>query len=239
MPRFFVNSIENDVAIITGNEADHISKSLRMKKGDELTLCDTKGFDYSCVINDISDNIICKVISKEKSRTEPDVKVTLFQAMPKLDKLDYIIQKSVELGVYRIVPILTKRCVSRPDEKSMRKKAERYSKISLEAAKQSGRGIIPEVCDLISFREAVNSISKGDLGIIFYEGGGKNLSEINLPSYKNISIFIGSEGGFDEDEVFFAESKAIEKTTLGPRILRCETAPVAALSIIMNLTNNM
>lgn len=239
MPRFFIENIKGDTVIIDGEEANHIVKSLRMKKGEIITLCDTKGNDYICEIESSAENVVCKVLNCEKSKSEPSVKVTLYQAMPKLDKLETIIQKSVELGIYKIVPVLTKRCISRPDKSTMSKKLERLSKISFEAAKQSGRGIIPEICDMITFKEAIDRMKTDNIGIILYEGGGENLSDIGLPQAENISIMIGSEGGFDEDEVDFAVLNGIERVGLGPRILRCETAPVATLSIIMNLTKNM
>lgn len=239
MPRFFIENIKGDTVIIDGEEANHIVKSLRMKKGEIITLCDTKGNDYICEIESADKSVVCKVLNCEKSKSEPSVRVTLYQAMPKLDKLETIIQKSVELGIYKIVPVLTKRCISRPDKSTMSKKLERLSKISFEAAKQSGRGIIPEICDMITFKEAIDRMKTDNIGIILYEGGGENLSDIGLPQAENISIMIGSEGGFDEDEVDFAVLNGIERVGLGPRILRCETAPVATLSIIMNLTKNM
>ena len=239
MPRFFIEDIGEDNILISGNEADHISKSLRMKKGDEITVCDTKGNDYFCVIENISNDVTLKILRKEKSKTEPDVNVTIYQAMPKLDKLETIVQICVELGAVRIVPVLTKRCISRPDEKNMKKKIERLSKISLEAAKQSGRGIIPVVEEMVSFKTAVDRMKEDDIGIILYEGGGKSLSDISFYKDQNISVLIGSEGGFDEDEVEYAVNNGIERVGLGERILRCETAPIASLAIIMHLTKNM
>ncbi len=239
MPRFFIQDIGKDNIIISGSEAEHISKSLRMQKGDELIVCDTKGNDYFCVIENISDVVNVKILNIEKSVTEPSVNVTIYQAMPKLDKLETIVQKCVELGAVKIVPVLTKRCISRPDEKNMNKKIERLSKISLEAAKQSGRGIIPTIEKLVSFKTAVSRMKTDDIGIILYEGGGKSLSDIDFIKKRNISILIGSEGGFDSDEVEYAEENGIQRVGLGKRILRCETAPIASLSIIMHLTKNM
>ncbi len=239
MPRFFLENIIGDKTVITGPDATHISKSLRMKVGDEITLCDMKGTDYFSVIEKIDENVYCRVMSSERSKTEPDIRVTLYQALPKSDKLELIIQKAVELGVSEIVPVLTSRCISRPDEKSMDKKLERFSKISLEAAKQSGRGIIPCVLPTVSFKEAIDRMKSDDLAIICYEGGGKRLSHLKLPERKTISLIIGAEGGFSEEEIEFSKKSGIEIVGLGPRILRCETAPLAAISIIMNLTENM
>ncbi len=239
MPRFFSQNIIEDKAIISGGDAVHISKSLRMKKGEEIIVCDTKGTDYVCELSEFGEDVISKIISSHKSETEPNVFVTLYQAMPKNDKLELIIQKCVELGVSKIVPVITKRCVSRPDEKSMEKKLLRYNKISLEAAKQSGRGIIPQICNMVSFKTAINQASQDDLSFICYEGGGKRFNEIDFKNKKSISIFIGGEGGFEEDEVQTATDSGIIRISLGSRILRCETAPIASVSIIMYLTNNM
>ena len=239
MPRFFCSNINTDTAFISSDDALHISRSLRMKKGDIITLCDANGFDYNCIITDFSDVITCRVIEKLPSQTEPDVHVTLFQALPKSDKLEFIIQKAVELGVHEIVPVITSRCVSRPDEKSAKKKLERYEKISLEAAKQAGRGIIPAISQTLTLKQAIEKISTLDIGIVCYEGGGKRFGEINFSHKKTMGILIGSEGGFDEDEVLQCEKSGIIKASLGPRILRCETAPIAVLSILMNTTKNM
>ena len=159
-------------------------------------------------------------------------------AIPKNDKLDFIVQKATELGAVRIVPFLSKRCVSRPDAKSADKKVQRLQRIAYEASKQCGRGKIPGVMPFTDFKSAVNSIDSDTLPIIFYECGGKKLSELDL-SYKKIAVFIGSEGGFEKEEVDYALSKGATAVHLGERILRCETAPVAALAILMNLTGNL
>ena len=136
MPRFFTQTISREGGSITGDDAKHIAKVLRMKIGEELTVCDTKGYDYHCMIESLSDKeVTLKVLSAEESQSEPSVKVHLYQAMPKGDKLELIIQKAVELGVDSITPVMTRRCVSKPDAKSMAKKLERYNRIALEAAK--------------------------------------------------------------------------------------------------------
>ena len=239
MPRFFVSNISSDFVELDKENSQHISKSLRMKKGEEITLCDMQGYDYKCTVEEFGENVLCKVLEKTKCLTEPSVNVTVYQAMPKMDKLELIVQKCVELGAVKIVPVLTSRCVSRPDEKSMKKKIERFQKISLEASKQSGRGIVPKIENMLNFKEAIDCMSEDDIGIILYEGGGENLADMNLSSKKNISIFIGSEGGFDASEVEYAVGKGIKRIGLGARILRCETAPIASMAIIMNLTKNM
>lgn len=239
MPRFFCENINGDTAVISGNDANHISRSLRMKKGEEIILCDKKGTDYICILENFADDITCKVIEKHPTQAEPDVYVTLYQSLPKQDKFELIVQKSVELGVSRIVPVLSKRCISRPDEKSMAKKIDRYTKISHEAAKQSGRGIIPEIAPLMSFENAVKECDNSDVSFICYEGGGKRINDLPLKNKKSINIFIGGEGGFELNEVEYAEKNGVERVGLGPRILRCETAPLAALAVLMNCTENM
>ena len=174
-----------------------------------------------------------------KSLNEADVKVTLFQAVPKGDKLDTIVQKAVELGAVRVCPVITARCVSRPDKKSFEKKRERLNRIALEAAKQSGRGIIPEISPLMTFDEAVSELAKQDFPVICYECGGINFSEVGLKSGSSIGVFIGSEGGFESGEVEKCTAAGAVAVGMGRRIMRCETAPLAALSIIMNLTGNI
>ena len=239
MPRFFIPSIEGSTAEITGKDAFHIGRSLRMRNGDPLTVC-CDGIDYSCEIVSISDEAVrLDVLSSCVCKAEPKVKVTLFQALPKLDKLETIVQKSVELGVYRIVPMLTRRCVSRPDFKEFEKKRERLKKISLEAAKQSGRGIIPEVASLVGFDEAIAEAAKADCPLMLYENGGIRFSEAGVENAGTVSLLIGSEGGFDESEAIRADSAGISRIWLGERILHCETAPAAALSIVMYISGNL
>ena len=172
-------------------------------------------------------------------KSEPDFKLTLYQAYPKQDKLELIIQKTVELGVSRIVPFLSKRCVSRPDGKDFTKKLERLRKISAEAAKQSGRGIIPEIAPLMSFDEAVRDMGSSQVKIICYENGGKRLSETGVAQAESAAVMIGSEGGFERDEVERAVAGGAQQIWLGERILRCETCPIAVSAIIMNMTGNM
>lgn len=239
MPRFFTDEIQGDVGIISGADAVHIGRSLRMRLGDELILC-RDGIEYISNIRTISDSqVVCDIKESRRTLAEPDCEVVLFQAVPKLDKLEFIVQKATELGAAKIVPVLTKRCVSRPDEKSFEKKRDRLSKIALEAAKQSGRGIIPQVSRIISLDEAIGQMKELDISVICYEKGGKSLSQIELKEKKSIGIFIGSEGGFEESEASLCAENGIIPVGLGARILRCETAPIAALSIIMHLTDNM
>lgn len=240
MPRFFTDNINRDNIIITGSDANHIGRSLRMKKGEEITVC-CNGTDYNCVINSItSDTVYLDLISENRCAAEPDIDVTLFQAIPKTDKLEYIIQKSVELGVSRIVPVLTRRCISRPDERDFAKKLPRLQKIAEQAAKQSGRGIIPEVTPVVSYRKALGMMQSLDRTIILYEEqGGCKFSEVSFDSVKTVGLVVGSEGGFDSEEAQDAVDVGAVRVWLGKRILRCETAPITAMSILMFLTNNM
>lgn len=242
MPRFFVESknIFDTYIIICGDDARHIGRSLRMRLSDKITVC-CQNTDYECVIESISDSEVkARIISKNKTKTEPDISLTLFQAVPKSDKLEFIIQKAVELGAAKIVPVLTRRCVAKYDSKSFEKKLSRLKRIAEEAAKQSGRGIIPEVCSIIDIESYYDSLQNFDLSLICYEGGGKRFNDVKeICSSKNISLFIGSEGGFDESEVGKAKENGAVPITLGSRILRCETAPVCAISIIMNLSGNI
>ncbi len=239
MPRFFVNNINENNVIIEGNDALHIRKSLRMNVGDVLTVC-CNGIDYSCEISEINtEKILLKVLFFNKSESEPNINLTLYQAIPKSDKLELIIQKAVELGATQIVPVLTRRCISRPSEKDFQKKLLRYNKIAESASKQAGRAIIPQVLPMINYSNAIEAMKKDDVSIVFYESGGLRLNEMNFSDKKNISIMIGSEGGFDDLEISEAQKNGIETVWLGNRILRCETAPITAISLLMHLTGNL
>lgn len=240
MPRFFVERIRGETLILTGENAAHIAKSLRMHPGEILTLSDANGIDCEGKILSVApDTVMVEVLETRQNTSEPSVSVTLYQALPKVGKFETIVQKAVELGVTRIVPILTSRCVSRPDEKSMSKKLERYNKVALEAAKQSGRGMIPAVAPLETYEGILAKFPEYDRVVLFYEEGGEHLGKIVPASVQRAAVIIGSEGGFSKEEVEKAVSAGAVTATLGPRILRCETAPIAALSILMYHTGNM
>lgn len=239
MPRFFTSEIDGTRGKVTGCDARHIALSLRMKTGEEVTLCNN-GIDHRCVLEEITpERVLCRVVEVSPCAAEANVKLRLFQALPKGEKAEIIVQKAVELGVYEIVFVLTSRCISRPDEKSFAKKLNRYSKISLEAAKQSGRGIVPRVGGLITPEQAVERMKKCDSAVWCYEKGGAAFSEIGLKPNSEIALLIGSEGGFSDEEAERIKKCGIEPVGMGKRILRCETAPLAAAAIIMNLTGNM
>ncbi len=239
MQKLFTDRITGDTILLDGESATHIAKSLRMRVGDMLTVTDGSGEDYGCIIEEITKStVLLKVCYKQANESEPSCKVTIYQGVPKASKLEDVIQKCVELGATRIVPTLTKRCVSRPDDKQAQKKNQRYQKIALEAAQQSGRGIIPEVSQMTTLKNAIEN-DDSEVKIVFYEGGGEKLKEIIKSDCKSVSVYIGSEGGFEKEEVELIERFGGVRATLGKRILRTQTAPVAALSAIMLLTGNL
>lgn len=239
MQKLFVENISDEKIILDGESARHIAKSLRMRVGDVICVTDGGGEDYGCQIEEITkDEVVLKVCYKQVCESEPTCKVTIYQGVPKSTKLEDIIQKCVELGVTEIVPILTKRCVSRPDDKSAGKKNVRYQKIALEAAQQSGRGIVPKIENMKTLKQALAE-DESEVKIVFFEGGGKKLTDIIDKNTKSVSIFIGPEGGFEEAEVEQIESAGGVRATLGKRILRTQTAPVAGLTAIMLLTGNL
>lgn len=237
----FAPCINDSKYTICGEDAKHISKSLRMRAGEKLTICTEDGTEHLCEITDITnDSVSVNVISSKPCENEPKVKVTLYQALTKSDKMDIIIQKAVELGVYKVVPMISARCVSRPDEKSLKNKVERWNKIAKQAAMQSRRGIIPEVDNVKSFVQAAADCKEYEAAVVYYELGGEPTADIIPNSCTgSIAIYIGSEGGFEQDEVDLILQNGGRAGTLGKRILRTETAPLAALAIIMNITGNM
>lgn len=241
MPRFFLNTIRL-TPIIEGPDARHIVKALRMRPGDALTVCDMQGTDFHCeILSADPERVELRVLERAPTISEPPMLVTLFQCLPKGDKLDTVVQKAVELGVARVAPVLSSRCVSRPDNKSMEKKVERWGKIAREAAGQSGRGILPTVEPALSFQEMTARLPSFDLSLFFYEAGGKPLRALipegSAPA--TVALIIGPEGGFSPGEAAAATAAGAKTATLGPRILRTETAPIAALTAIMLLTGNL
>lgn len=240
MAWFFTPEISHDKFEITGEDAKHISKSLRMKVGEALTLCTLDGKRHECEIESFTtDSVIVNVLSSTVCEQEPSVKITLFMALTKGDKMDDIVQKSVELGVYEIVPVLTARCISRPDEKQMKKKVARWHKIAEGAASQSRRGIIPQVRDVVTLKEASLLCKDFDPSIVFYECGGEKLRDIVSVDTKTLSMFVGPEGGFEESEIELLKDNGATPTTLGTRILRAQTAPLAGITAVMFLTKNL
>lgn len=241
MPRFYTTQVNDALGVLTGEDAKHITKSLRMKQGDEVVLCNGNNTDYFGVVSAISNEKVEVAIRySEPSKTEPSLGVHLFQALPKGDKMDTIVQKAVELGAKEITPVLTQFCVSRPDEKSMNKKITRWQKIAFEASKQSGRGSVPIVHNTISFQTYCNFIqTQKGLHLFAYEKAQVPIQPNFFESQQPVSVLVGSEGGFSEKEAAAAEQAGAQPVSLGKRILRCETAPVALLSVIMFLSGNL
>ena len=239
MQKLFIDYTPDEKIYLDPEQSRHIAKSLRMRVGDMLTVADCNGNEYGCQIDEITKDTVClKICYQQANKTEPTCKVSIYQGVPKSAKMEDIIQKCTELGVCQITPVLTKRCVSRPDEKSADKKNQRYQKIALEAAQQSGRGIVPQINSMVTLKQALAQ-DNPDVKMIFYEGGGESLKALVNPQTQSVSIYIGPEGGFEKDEVDAVINAGGSVATLGPRILRTQTAPVAALSEIMLLTDNM
>lgn len=243
MPKFFVrqNQIDDQRITLFGDDAFHISRSLRMAKGEHITVCDMQRFEYDCVLEEFNrDNVVATIVSQRQADTEPNVKYRLFQALPKGDKLDTIIQKAVECGVHEIVPFESDRCVVKRKSDSEERKTERRNRISLEAAKQSGRAYVPIVHETVDFSEAIRSASESDLCLFCYEGeDGQTLRDVVEKAINegenigSVSLVIGSEGGFSTTEVNMAVEKGLISVGLGKRILRTETASSFVLSCLV------
>lgn len=232
MPKFFTdrNNISDTVLKITGEDVSHIKNVLRMKNGDIITVCDGSGTDYTAKISDVnSKEITADIIDVKKCEAEPNISVTLFQALPKQGKMEQIIQKCTELGINEIVPVYTSRCVVKPTDKQTR-----WQKVAEAAAKQCGRGIIPKVNETVDYDCALKMISSFQKRIMLYECEEHvNLHGLLKDKIDNIAVLVGPEGGFDISEVIKAQNSGITTVTLGKRILRTETAAAAVLPIIM------
>ena len=240
MPRFFIPPGEarpGCMLTLDRDASSHIARSLRMRAGETLTLSAGEGTDFEAEITDTGEAVTVRVLSESLCGTEPGTRTVLFQALPKGDKMDWIVQKATELGVYAIQPFLSSRCISRPDGKSMEKKRARLQKIAFEAAQQSGRGRVPEVRGLVDIKDLPGIMPEKTL--FFYEKGGKRVAELLTPGEREVGLIVGSEGGFSPEEAAFLESQGAVPATLGARILRCETAPVCGLSVIFNCTGDI
>ncbi len=242
MPRFFIRQervADGHVSII-GEDAHHIARSLRMAVGDKLTVCDMQGNEYACVIASFDDDkeVVADILSTSHSENEPLVYIKIFQALPKGDKLDTIIQKAVECGASEIIPFQSERCVVKIKEDAEERKTERRQRIAAEAAKQCGRSVIPNVLPSVSYEDALKLASNSEVCLFCYEGDGTvSLGQVlksfegNIP--KTISVFIGSEGGFSIKEAQQAKEKGMIMTGLGRRILRTETASGFVLACLV------
>lgn len=240
MHQFFVTpaQVEEKYIHITGSDVNHIKNVLRMRGGEQFKVSDGNNRKYLCEISEMTaEEVLAEIISEEEADNELPSRLYLFQGLPKADKMELIIQKAVELGVYEIIPVETKRAVVRLDAKKAAKKVERWNGIAESAAKQSGRNIVPEVSNVMSFQEAVNYAGELDVALIPYElaEGMQATREIisKIEPGQSVGIFIGPEGGFDTAEVEKAQNAGICPVTLGKRILRTETAGLTMLSILM------
>lgn len=239
MHRFFVepSQIGEKEIVITGPDVNHIRNVLRMRAGEELLAADGQGSEYRCILRELQDSEIrAEICRKLSGSAELPSRITLFQGLPKSDKMDFIIQKCVELGVFRIVPVTTKRTVVKLDAKKEESRRKRWTAVSESAAKQSGRGIIPEISGVQSFREAVEEAGELDVCLIPYEKA-ENMARTReilsgIPAGASIGVFIGPEGGFEEEEVREAMEAGARPITLGRRILRTETAGMAVLAML-------
>jgi len=240
MPRFFIDPsavyMEDGVQYIQIHEDDahHISHVLRMREGETITVCDTQGMVYEARLLKFGNVVTAQVVAQKNSDTEPPYRAVVYQALVKGDKMDTVIQKAVETGAAEIVPMITSRCMVKIDPKDRLRKTERWQKIALEAAKQCGRGIIPQVRVPVGYEEALQLASHADLALFCYEGKGTSqlpslMQKVERP--KTVSICIGPEGGFSPEEAAQAAVN-MDMCGLGPRILRTETAAIFVLACL-------
>ncbi len=237
MVRFFVEPGELAAGdmILTGENAQH-ARVLRLKAGEEVLVCDGEGHECLCrVVDPAQGAVSLEVLERRDSESEAAVRVSVYMAYPKADKLEHVIQKATELGAFEIVAFPSARCISKPDEKSLKKKLERWQKIAASAAEQSGRGRIPRVLTLPSYQAALQRAAQADKALMFYENEQAVTLRMALSAeqFQTVSLLTGPEGGLGRSEVEQARDAGLEVCTLGKRILRCETAPLCALSAVM------
>ena len=242
MPRFFMagTNILGGMAIMTGRDAEHV-RVLRLRPGEDMIICDGKGTDYKCrLVKADKEQVEAEVIEIVPCPAEPSVQVTVLCGLPKGDRTDYIIQKCVEAGASEIMFFQSDRCVAKPDKPE--KKLERWQRIAEEAAKQSGRGIIPQVSWTGKYADALNVANQKELGLFMYETGEREALNAVLEAnsdVKTAAIVTGPEGGFAPFEADLARIVGLHICSMGERILRCETAPVVAVSALMYATGNL
>lgn len=261
MARFFVDALPGAGTeyALTGENAAH-AKVLRLRPGEEVTLCDGAGLECLCTVTEEGRLLAGRTLP---AVGEPGAAVSVYLAFPKADKAEHVIQKATELGAAEVVLFPTRYCVSRPDEKSLGKKLDRWQKIARSAAEQSRRGVIPRVRSLDSFEAALREAGQAELPVLFYENeenlslrdviseagvplirpgvrtGAPSPQGEDLPGPASVSLMTGAEGGFSQEEIAAARAAGLRICTLGPRILRCETAPLAALSAVMYALGEM
>jgi len=237
LPRFFVSSetLQGSHAILEGEQAAH-AKVLRLSRGDEVTLCDGAGTDARCKVESLANGqLTLEICGTEPSCSEPALRCSIYMGFPKADKFEHVIQKATELGAYELIVFPCARSVSRPDGKSITKKLERWQKIAASAAEQSGRGRIPQVLALDSFDAAVKRAASTEFSALFYENERTRSirAAVENHPFTTAALMTGPEGGLTVQEVQKAQDAGMEICSLGPRILRCETAPLCALSALM------
>ena len=238
--RYFTSELGEGRAALTGGDAHHLADVMRARVGEEVVLCGSDGLEYTGTVTAIlPGRVEFSVTDGAPGKAEPDVELTLFAGYPKQGKLEEIIQHSVELGVRTVVPFFSRYCVAAPKKEDV--KNQRYNRIAAEAAKQAGRGLLPDVSmPLLRFEEVCAEFKNYDLVLFFYEGGGAPLRQVLHPgAAKRIALVTGSEGGFSAEEADAARSAGAVTVGLGPRILRCETAPLTALTAALLLTGNL
>lgn len=244
--RYFTTEVSDGTAILRGKDAHHLSRVMRAKLGETVILCDGKAIEYTATIIGFHEDIVeFSVEEGYPSTAEPDIEVTLYTGYPKQNKLESIIRHGVELGCAHFIPFFSRYCVAAPKKEEQKK--VRYNKIAVEAAKQCGRGVLPDVkMPLKNFNEVCRELDQYDLVLFFYECGGQALRTVLEQAQSlehigrlKIAAITGSEGGFAAEEAEAAANAGAKTVGLGPRILRCETAPLAVLSAVMTLTGNL
>ena len=241
MQRFFVEPyqvLEEEHRItLTGPDLNHMKNVLRMRIGEDVWISDGSEKEYHCTIEEFQeDSAVLHILYAQESQYELPSRIYLFQGLPKGDKMELIIQKAVELGAVRVVPFFSRYCVAAP--KKEEQKNLRYNRIAFEAAKQSGRGVVPQVELPVTYKQMLADAARNDAAFFCYEAGGEPLLS-RLGGAETIGLITGSEGGFSPEEAAAAREAGCVQIGLGPRILRCETAPLAALAAVMTLTGNL
>ena len=236
MTRFFVSAVDMQLNFITltGENAAH-ARVLRLKSGEKVLVCDGAGNECVCTISDVNPQQVSLVVDfRQDATSEASIQASVYMAFSKGDKFEHVVQKATELGAYEIIAFPSARCVSKPDEKSLSKKIERWQKIAASAAEQAGRGIVPQVVVLKNYSDALKRATEADLAILFYENERATTLRMALEGeYTTVGLLTGPEGGLEEGEVRQAQEAGLQVCTLGKRILRCETAPLCALSAVM------
>ena len=240
MQHFFVSpqQVKEEKIYVEGSDVNHIKNVLRMKLGEKLTVNDGEGWQYLCEVESYeADMAVLHIVEKSKAETELSSRIYLFQGLPKQDKMELIVQKAVELGAYQVIPVSTKRAVVKLDAKKAGKKVERWQQIAVSAAKQAGRGIVPTVGEVCTDAQALKMAEELDVVLIPYElaEGIEETKKIiaGIRPGQSVGVFIGPEGGFEEEEVKLAMEAGAKPVTLGRRILRTETAGLTTLSLLM------